>query len=106
MADPESKAVLAIGPGVGLTTRAVGRRCWQLAAHGGRKIILDADGLNLLARTARPRPNSGGEIVLTPHPGGSHAWPNPGHHRKPHRRQHPPHRRRQARPRASRHRPA
>jgi NAD(P)H-hydrate epimerase len=31
--------------------------------------VLDADGLNLLARTGRPRPRGDADIILTPHPG-------------------------------------
>lgn len=66
-ADPESKAVLAVGPGMGLAEGG-GQKVLALL-RGGRKIVLDADGLNLLARTARPRPHSSADIVLTPHPG-------------------------------------
>jgi NAD(P)H-hydrate epimerase len=66
-ADPESKAVLAVGPGMGLSEGG-GQKVLALL-RGSRKIVLDADGLNLLARTARPRPLGNAEIILTPHPG-------------------------------------
>jgi hydroxyethylthiazole kinase-like uncharacterized protein yjeF len=69
--DPESKAVLAVGPGMGLADGG-GQKVLALL-RGQRPVVLDADGLNLLARTGRPRPrprNTGGaELVMTPHPG-------------------------------------
>ena len=34
-----------------------------------RSIVLDADGLNLLASTGHRRPSGGPPLVLTPHPG-------------------------------------
>jgi hydroxyethylthiazole kinase-like uncharacterized protein yjeF len=69
-ADPDSKAVLAVGPGMGLATGG-GQKVLSLL-RGNRSMVLDADGLNLLARTGRPRPrprNDHAELVLTPHPG-------------------------------------
>jgi len=70
-ADPDRKAVLAVGPGMGLA-RGGGQKVLALL-HGNRPIVLDADGLNLLARTGRPRPrprgSGGAELVMTPHPG-------------------------------------
>jgi NAD(P)H-hydrate epimerase len=66
-ADPDARAVLAVGPGMGLATGG-GQRVLSLL-RGRRPTVLDADGLNLLARTGRPRPRSDAELVLTPHPG-------------------------------------
>ena len=67
-ADPEGKAVLAVGPGMGLATGG-GQKVLSLL-RGNRSIVLDADGMNLLARTGRPRPrNDNADLVLTPHPG-------------------------------------
>lgn len=66
-ADPDGKAVLAVGPGMGLATGG-GQKVLSLL-RGNRSVVLDADGLNLLARTGRPRPHSDAELVLTPHPG-------------------------------------
>ncbi len=68
-ADPDRAAVLAIGPGIGQREEA-GQLVLALLASG-RAVVLDADGLNLLARTGRPRPadTSGAPLVLTPHPG-------------------------------------
>lgn len=66
-ADPEGRAVLAVGPGMGLA-QGGGQKVLALL-RGKRPIVLDADGLNLLARTGRPRPRGGAELVMTPHPG-------------------------------------
>jgi NAD(P)H-hydrate epimerase len=56
--------VLALGPGLG--QRAWGHALWLTALEAGKPLVLDADGLNLLAheprRFAQP-------AVLTPHPG-------------------------------------
>ncbi len=71
IADPDGKAVLAVGPGMGLAEGG-GQKVLALL-RGNRPIVLDADGLNLLARTGRPRPrpreDGGAELVMTPHPG-------------------------------------
>ncbi|MBV8156033.1 MAG: NAD(P)H-hydrate dehydratase, partial [Dyella sp.] len=56
--------VLAIGPGLG--RGAWGHALWMTALDAGKPMVLDADGLNLLA--AEPRPFAG-PTVLTPHPG-------------------------------------
>ena len=67
-ADSDSKAVLAAGPGMGLATGG-GKKVMSLL-RGKRPVVLDADGLNLLARTGRPSPKSdNAQLVLTPHPG-------------------------------------
>lgn len=54
--------VVALGPGLGLDLRA--REIFELS-RGARRLVLDADGLNLLAESPRPMPNA----ILTPHPG-------------------------------------
>jgi NAD(P)H-hydrate epimerase len=60
----ERADVLALGPGLG--QRAWGHALWLTALDAGKPLVLDADGLNLLAREPRrfTRP-----AVLTPHPG-------------------------------------
>jgi NAD(P)H-hydrate epimerase len=68
-ADPEHVAVLAVGPGIGRLDAAAGLIGRLL--RGRRTIVLDADGLNLLAKSGKVRP--GGDdacpLVMTPHPG-------------------------------------
>ncbi len=62
-------AVWAVGPGWGQSPDRVE---WVRALLAeGRKLVLDADGLNALARSARPIPRvpNPHDIVLTPHPG-------------------------------------
>ncbi|WP_199100850.1 NAD(P)H-hydrate dehydratase [Dyella sp. ASV21] len=56
--------VLAVGPGLG--QGAWGHALWLTALDAGKPLVLDADGLNLLAREPR---TLGGAAVLTPHPG-------------------------------------
>ena len=63
-ADPDRRAVLAVGPGWG---DAAGADVAALCGLG-RRVVLDADGLNALARTGRCLP-PGGTTVMTPHPG-------------------------------------
>jgi NAD(P)H-hydrate epimerase len=60
----ERADVLAVGPGLG--QGAWGHALWLTAMDSGKPLVLDADGLNLLAREPRrfDRP-----AVLTPHPG-------------------------------------
>ncbi len=68
-ADPQGGAVLAIGPGLSTAQRAAGLiEPLLFAPHHARPYVLDADGLNLLARSGR-RLNHGVPRVLTPHPG-------------------------------------
>jgi NAD(P)H-hydrate epimerase len=57
-------SVLAVGPGLGRS--AWGHALWLTALEAGMPLVLDADGLNLLAR--EPRQFSA-PTVLTPHPG-------------------------------------
>ncbi|HET6553332.1 MAG TPA: NAD(P)H-hydrate dehydratase [Dyella sp.] len=56
--------VLAVGPGLG--QGAWGHALWLTALEAGKAMVLDADGLNLLALEPRPLK---GETVITPHPG-------------------------------------
>lgn len=56
--------VLALGPGLG--QEDWGHGLWAAALDAGKPTVLDADGLNLLARGPRALPE---RIVLTPHPG-------------------------------------
>ena len=55
--------VLAVGPGLGQT--AWGRALYEMALRTPYPLVVDADGLNLLART----PSRRDDWVLTPHPG-------------------------------------
>ena len=64
-ADPEAKAVLAVGPGLGQAAESAELVLGLLG--GSRAVVLDADGLNLLA--ASQERLEGGVTVLTPHVG-------------------------------------
>jgi NAD(P)H-hydrate epimerase len=55
--------VLAVGPGLGQGDW--GRDLFEAAVDSGKPLILDADGIGLLARRPRPLP----QAILTPHPG-------------------------------------
>lgn len=56
--------VLGVGPGLG--QGAWGHALWLTALDSGKPLVLDADGLNLLAREPR---RFATPVVLTPHPG-------------------------------------
>lgn len=56
-------SVLVLGPGLGQSPWA--ESLWQAGLHSGRPLVLDADGLNLLAQ----QPQRDEHWVLTPHPG-------------------------------------
>jgi ADP-dependent NAD(P)H-hydrate dehydratase / NAD(P)H-hydrate epimerase len=60
----ERASVLALGPGLGQA--AWGHALWLTALDANKPLVLDADGLNLLAREPRRFTVS---IVMTPHPG-------------------------------------
>ncbi len=60
----ERASVLAVGPGLG--QGAWGHALWLTALESALPLVLDADGLNLLAREPR---QLAGRAVLTPHPG-------------------------------------
>jgi NAD(P)H-hydrate epimerase len=57
-------SVLAVGPGLG--QGAWSHALWLTALDSGKPLVLDADGLNLLAREPR---RFAQPAVLTPHPG-------------------------------------
>jgi len=57
-------SVIAIGPGLG--TKTWGRALLEHALRAGKPLVIDADGLNLLAGTDQPLP---ADTILTPHPG-------------------------------------
>ncbi|MBH06772.1 MAG: NAD(P)H-hydrate dehydratase [Phycisphaeraceae bacterium] len=77
IADPQQRAVLAIGPGMGTTDRSLQLPFILALFQGPRPVVLDADGLNLLAGTGVPPPNLKPQhardpllpIVMTPHLG-------------------------------------
>lgn len=60
----ERASVLAVGPGLG--QGEWGRALWRKALDSRLPLVLDADGLNLLA--AAPQPLHA-DTILTPHPG-------------------------------------
>lgn len=60
----EKADVLCVGPGLG--QGAWGHALWLTALDSDRPLVLDADGLNLLAREPRRFERA---TVLTPHPG-------------------------------------
>jgi NAD(P)H-hydrate epimerase len=55
--------VLAVGPGLGKGDW--GRSLFHAAVASGKPLILDADGINMLAEHPQPLP----QAILTPHPG-------------------------------------
>jgi NAD(P)H-hydrate epimerase len=60
----ERADVLALGPGLGQS--AWSQALWLVALDSGKPLVLDADGLNLLARQPR---RFATPAILTPHPG-------------------------------------
>ena len=60
------KQAVAIGPGLG---NAYGAEEALAALIGRGKLVIDADGLNALAKNMELLEKSNGETVLTPHPG-------------------------------------
>lgn len=65
----ESSDVLVVGPGLGQSPWSE-QMLWA-ALDCGKPVVLDADGLNLLARNGKARDEAGvrDNWVLTPHPG-------------------------------------
>jgi ADP-dependent NAD(P)H-hydrate dehydratase / NAD(P)H-hydrate epimerase len=59
----QRSTVIAVGPGLGRDDWA--RALFDRALSAGRPLVIDADGLNLLAEHPQRRPS----WVLTPHPG-------------------------------------
>ena len=81
-ADPDQRAVLAVGPGLGGSPadgpgsggggggdRHRIERLVVSLLHGHRPVVMDADALNLLAATGQRHAPTGPPCVLTPHPG-------------------------------------
>ena len=60
--------VIALGPGLS-TSRALRSIVGQLIAQPEQRIVIDADGLNNLARCANWPDTAQAQLVLTPHPG-------------------------------------
>lgn len=65
-AEHHAKAIV-IGPGLSKSSRAAEILNRILAGHGQVPVVIDADGLNLLAEEA-PK-DLGKRVILTPHPG-------------------------------------
>jgi NAD(P)H-hydrate epimerase len=63
--------VLVIGPGIGTSVKAALKAGWFLwkAASSGRRVVLDADGLNLLAENPQWKEYLSERVILTPHIG-------------------------------------
>ena len=63
--------MIVIGPGLGTSVASRERAQWFLTAAAREKkpLILDADGLNLLAMHPQWKEFLGGNVVLTPHIG-------------------------------------
>ena len=63
--------VLVIGPGLGISKEAAGKVKWFLEAafKAGKPVVLDADGLNLLAQHPEWMCWLGAHVTLTPHMG-------------------------------------
>jgi NAD(P)H-hydrate epimerase len=69
-ADPDAKAVLAVGPGLG--TSSDRGELVEALLRSDRAMVLDADGLNLLAKRDAAIPSAAqrsAPLILTPHPG-------------------------------------
>ena len=65
--DPKHEAILAVGPGMGQSGDM--RDLIAALLRGKRTIVLDADGLNLLASLLKEKPTITAPLMLTPHPG-------------------------------------
>lgn len=63
--------VLVIGPGIGMTVKAADKVRFFLkkAKQEGKPVVLDADGLNLLAENPEWKKYLGSHVILTPHMG-------------------------------------
>lgn len=64
----ETSDVIALGPGLG-TSRALRSIVGQVIALDGRRIVIDADGLNNLAQWHNWPERKQADLILTPHPG-------------------------------------
>ena len=63
----ERASVLAVGPGLG--REQWGRTMLSAALESRRPLVLDADGLNLLAEMGGFEPGDAAPRIITPHPG-------------------------------------
>lgn len=61
------KTAVVIGPGLGISQRA-GELLEYIVASFGGKLVIDADGLNLLSRNLQLLRERRGDIIVTPHP--------------------------------------
>ncbi len=63
---PDTDFVIAVGPGLGGSTwsESLFRTCFESDAA----LVVDADGLNILARSNQPETRRRGNWILTPHP--------------------------------------
>lgn len=61
--------VLAAGPGLGMSKRSREILEFYLAGVDGRKVILDADALNIISSDMNLMKYCGGNMILTPHIG-------------------------------------
>lgn len=66
--DTEHATVLAIGPGCGNTTE-LAEMVRRILLEVDKPVVIDADGLNALARNISWLGNKKAQVVLTPHPG-------------------------------------
>jgi NAD(P)H-hydrate epimerase len=64
----QNKRCLAIGPGMG-TSQSTGRLINRLIQASGVPMVIDADGLNLIAANTAALSTCKAPVVLTPHPG-------------------------------------
>ncbi|WP_145262890.1 NAD(P)H-hydrate dehydratase [Planctomycetes bacterium Pan216] len=60
--------VIAVGPGMGASP-ALRRLVLSLLAHASAPLVIDADGLNVLAGHIEPLAGRAAATILTPHPG-------------------------------------
>ncbi|MCL4706023.1 NAD(P)H-hydrate dehydratase [bacterium] len=60
--------VIAIGPGLGVAP-GTGELVRKILATSDKTVVLDADGLNVLAGDVNAIPKSRASLILTPHPG-------------------------------------
>jgi len=72
LAAAEENDAVAVGPGLGRSNELQGvvLKLAGLGGQGGKRVVIDADGLNnLAAATTGGEAGLSGETVLTPHPG-------------------------------------
>lgn len=66
--DSNKSDVLAIGPGCGLNAE-VGELLKRIIFEVHKPLVIDADGLNALAKNVQWLENKKSDIIITPHPG-------------------------------------